>query len=792
MTTTALDSSAVPEPQKPVAISQTDAAGAVDTDAAAAAIADTTSVDEESAAMPLPADTIPEKSRETAPVAEISGDGGTTDKQPSIDSVTRALEDTSIVDASQSALGAAGTASPPMSPGEADRVSRGLLSPGMSRTSTKAPATSHPLQGSSSESAQAPAGMSPAEVASAILLKEGDTSRAYGSGAASGSGAVQGSGESERTAFSPPMRNSASPASSRSMRGIDAEIAEASDDEDYEDKQRRLFKAAERRRLQKEQISQNNLSSDDIQIMRSGLSNAREYINPSELRVLNGSFPDGLRGSMYLLGPGQMDIKYNVQRELEQATRVFTYGNIMDALPLLTKISFDPTSKTIVHRSRLIAKQAAGRIHMEHGVNTKVPGALYLTDTNQTVLSKFIPKASHHATPEGECCSQGIQLFMPLQGSSQTVVCTNHVGALQNIDPVDLRPRSTVDFKTVNSAFSGALSCPHMQYDSDAREHFTVLQDVGFRSTTYNVVCISETQPEGYVVASFTAQASVLHSFAITQDYVIVPVYPYDSPLGGMSYRWSDSLLETLSFDHSQPVLFYVISREYRRVQCVYQAPAFFALHQINAVQETVTDSVAVDMVTYEDDTILRRMQIKDLRKSGIGFPVPAGVARRFQLNGITLEATKYVGSKGSLSLVPPAHSRILRNEPVELCRINPIVATRPYTYLYGLGHADGLRGQAMQPSSAGSMYNCIVKLNINDSSEKPLVWSRTHCYPSEPVFVPRNDKEDDGYVLSVFFDSMRITSCLVVLDAATFNEVLIAQLPAAMPMSFGHAKFAI
>ncbi|KAJ2081907.1 hypothetical protein H4R24_002003 [Coemansia sp. RSA 988] len=733
-------------------------------------------------------------------VKEANSDDEKSDPQVGdtvMDSVANTLQDTSIVDDARIGTVVVGTAdSKPQSPSGSTRTSKdNPLSPsgsGFSRTSSKQPAVSHPLQGNISNSSINVAGLSPAEAASAILLKDTDGARIYGSRG------MPGSGESERTAFSPPLRNSGSPRSADLQRGAHVEITEIISDgdsdavEDHEERQRRLFRAAERRRIQREQVQQSNVSSEDIEVLRSGLSNVREFTDTSELHILNGTFPDGLRGSLYLLGPGRFDIKYNVQRELEQATRMFTYDHIMDALPLLTKISFDPNAKSIVHRSRLIAKQAANRVQMEHGVTTKVPGALYLSDTNQTVLSRFIPKSTHHVSPEGECCSQDIQLFMPLQGSNQTVVCTNHVGALQNIDPIDLHPRTTIDLKNINSAFKGALSCPHMQYDSNTREHFTVLQDVGFRSTTYTVVSISEAQPEGYVVASFTAQASVLHSFAITQDYVIVPVYPYNVPIGGMGYRWSDSLLETLSFNHGQPVFFYVISREYRRVQCVYRAPAFFALHQINAVQETATDSVSIDMVTYSDDTILRRLRVSYLRKPGPSFSLPAGVVRRFQLNGITMEATRYVGSRGNLSLIAPAHSLVLRSEPIELARINPMIAAQPYTYLYGLSHTERLRMQPNQQQSGASMYNCIVKLNINDASVSPQVWSRTHCYPSEPVFVPRSDKEDDGYVLSVFFDSMRITSCLLVLDAKSFKEVMIAQLPAAIPISFGHGKFSI
>ncbi|KAJ2643175.1 hypothetical protein GGF44_001300, partial [Coemansia sp. RSA 1694] len=622
--------------------------------------------------------------------------------------------------------------------------------------------------------------------------------------------AVQKSGESERTAFGLPSRDLASSISSGSGPSSRPEIVQVSDlegdggDEDdemdqvevFEEQQQRLFLAAERRRQQREQTVHGNISSEDIEVMRSGLSNAREQTTPSELRVLNGAFPEGLRGSLYVVGPGRFEVSYNVQRELEQATRPFSFGHLMDALPLLTKLSFDPVEKSIEYRSRLLAKQLAGRIQMEHGVNTKVPGALYMSETNQTFLNKFIPKPAHYATPEGECCGQSVELFVPLQGSNQTVVCTNHVGALQNIDPVDLHPRAVVDFKSINGAFKGSLSCPHMQYDSNTREHFSVLQDVGFRSTTYSVVAISESQPEGYVVANFEAQASVLHSFAITQDYVIVPVYPYSAPMGGVAYRWSDSLLETLSFDRSRPVMFYVISREYRRVQCVYQAPAFFGLHQINAVQEAATDSVSIDLVAYEDDGVLRRLQIRDLRRPGAGVFIPSGQVRRYQLSRISLEATKYVEAKSRPSTIPAAHSLVLRREPVELARVNPIVAAKPYTHLYGLAHVERLRGPALSspPShlTGTTMYNCIVKLDVNDARVQPLVWSRKHCYPSEPVFVPRSDVEDDGYILSVFFDSMRIASCLVVLDASTFKELMIAQLPSPMPLSFGHAKFAI
>ncbi|KAJ1931910.1 hypothetical protein FBU59_006551, partial [Linderina macrospora] len=337
--------------------------------------------------------------------------------------------------------------------GALEDISLADKAPSASRTSSKVPTASHPLQDD---------GPSPADIAAAILNKSA-ASHTYASRS------THYSSETERTAFSSPPRNSASPPlpprkslspplpprKSLSPRlppragpssSKQTEITEADDSDDEadrrEEQQRRLFKIAEQRRKERERMQHDKLSSGEIEMLRSGLANAHEQPRPITLRILNGSFPDGLRGSLYTLGPGRFDIKYNVQRELEQATQTFTFGNLMDALPLLGKFSFDDAEEKITYRSRLIAKQLAGRIQMEHGVSTRSPGALYQTDTNQTFLNMFIPKGSHYNTSEGECCNQDIQLFMPLQGSTQNIVTVNHMGAVQNLDPEDLRPRS--------------------------------------------------------------------------------------------------------------------------------------------------------------------------------------------------------------------------------------------------------------------------------------------------------------------------------------------------------------
>ena len=69
--------------------------------------------------------------------------------------------------------------------------------------------------------------------------------------------------------------------------------------------------------------------------------------------------------------------------------------------------------------------------------------------------------------------------------------------------------------------------------------------------------------------------------------------------------------------------------------------------------------------------------------------------------------------------------------------------------------------------------------------------WAEPACYPGEPVFVerPGASGEDDGLVLSVVLDAPSERSFLLVLDAASFEEVARAEAPHAIPFGF-HGQY--
>ncbi|CAG8809112.1 8908_t:CDS:1, partial [Dentiscutata erythropus] len=79
------------------------------------------------------------------------------------------------------------------------------------------------------------------------------------------------------------------------------------------------------------------------------------------------------------------------------------------------------------------------------------------------------------------------------------------------------------------------------------------------------------------------------------------------------------------------------------------------------------------------------------------------------------------------------------------------------------------------------------------DVKEVVAMWGSENCYPSEAVFVPHPGKdceEDEGVLLSIVFDGGNNKSFLLVLDARTMNELIRADLPQVVPLSFGHGAF--
>jgi carotenoid cleavage dioxygenase-like enzyme len=121
-----------------------------------------------------------------------------------------------------------------------------------------------------------------------------------------------------------------------------------------------------------------------------------------------------------------------------------------------------------------------------------------------------------------------------------------------------------------------------------------------------------------------------------------------------------------------------------------------------------------------------------------------------------------------------------LIEEPMELPRINyGRCNERPYRYAWGVG-----------VRSAGGWIDQIVKADVVERGS--TTWHEDGSYPGEPVFVAAPDAtaEDEGVLLSVVLDGRKGNSFLLVLDAASLDEVARAEVPHHIPFGF-HGQFA-
>ncbi len=277
--------------------------------------------------------------------------------------------------------------------------------------------------------------------------------------------------------------------------------------------------------------------------------------------------------------------------------------------------------------------------------------------------------------------------------------------------------------------------------------------------------------------------ACYMHSASISEDYLILTEIPlhfntfyaiWNSISGGTitdMFKWNG---ETM------PTYFRIISLDTGEQVARIPGPAFFAFHHINSYQSKDNKKkIIVDICAFDDHRIINELYLNKLRENI--FPSGAGYVRRFELD---LDANTCSESnanarepKGSHCL-SYAHSLV----PIqfELPRINPRFIGKLYRYVYA----------ARAPP--GRLFDALIKFDV-EKKEQVAIWEEPCTSPSEPVFVPRpdanDDNEDDGIVLSVILDQKAKRSFLIVLDGITFKELARAYLPVHIPLSF-HGNF--
>ncbi|KHN18168.1 Carotenoid cleavage dioxygenase 8, chloroplastic [Glycine soja] len=255
-----------------------------------------------------------------------------------------------------------------------------------------------------------------------------------------------------------------------------------------------------------------------------------------------------------------------------------------------------------------------------------------------------------------------------------------------------------------------------------------------------------------------------VHSFPVTQHYVVVPEMPLRycaqnllkaEPTPLYKFEWHP---ESRAFMH-------VMCKTSGKIVASVEVPLFVTFHFINAYEEQDEDgrvtAIIADCCEHNSDTtILDRLRLQNLRSFNGEDVLPDARVGRFR---IPLDGSPY----GTLdaALEPNEHGR-----GMDMCSINPNYLGKKYRYAYACG--------AQRPCN---FPNTLTKLDFE--LKKAKNWHEEGAVPSEPFFVarPGATEEDDGVVISIVSEKNGEGFALV-LDGSTFEEIARAKFPYGLP----------
>ncbi|CAD5929359.1 Apocarotenoid-15,15'-oxygenase [Planktothrix tepida] len=484
-------------------------------------------------------------------------------------------------------------------------------------------------------------------------------------------------------------------------------------------------------------ISTSSNSSDslsyDLQAWQKGyLSQPNEY--DYWIDDIEGEIPPELEGTLYRNGPGLLDIN-------GQAFRHPFDGDGMISAIRFTNGRAHYCNR-FVRTQGYVEEQKAGKILYRGVFGTQKPGGW---------LANFM------------------DLRIKNIANTQVIYWAGKLLALweaaqpYRLDPHTLETLGIDDLDGILEPGDGFAA--HVRIDPNCEENGgePCLVNFSIKPRLSTLITIYEISTQGKLLKKQVHSVpgfAFIHDFAMTPNYCIFfqnPVkfnpIPYLLGFSGAG--------ECVKFEPKEPTKIIGIPRNSSKIK-YFETSSGFVFHHANAYEDR--DRIIVDSICYESLPEVRPND--DYRETDFSRLNP-GQLWRFSLDLTTGNVEK---------------NRI-ESRCCEFPALHPNLMGRPYRYLY-LGAAHSPQGNA--PLQA------ILKLDLNTNQRQ--LWSAApEGFVSEPVFVPRQNAiaEDDGWLLTVVYDSHHHRSDIVILDGRDLTQGVIARLHLKHHIPYGlHGTF--
>lgn len=450
--------------------------------------------------------------------------------------------------------------------------------------------------------------------------------------------------------------------------------------------------------------------------------------SPSTELLINGKIPSWLNGELIRNGPA----KYSIANE--------SLNHWFDGYSMLHRFSFNQGK--INYTSKFLQSDAYQKaIH-----NAKVSSEEFATSKDGSLFEKLMrpftfkptDNANVNIIPWGNECLAMTETSYPIIFERSTLKTSEHLNYQDNL--------------------SAQLITAHPHFDFIEKKIVNIGTKLGAKSEYLIFTMDAGHSPRKLVASIPVKKPGYLHSFAITQNYIVLVefpllVNPLDILFSGKPY------IENYRWHKNTSSRVFLINKTSGKTIGPLEVDPFFSFHHVNAFENN--KEIMVDLLIYPDSSIINSLYLSRLMTAQDKLQAPQFCRLKIDINKRTIKNERLVADN------------------LELPRINYTQHNADrYQYAYGISQSDN------------SLYlNRLSKIDLLNN--KVIYWQEDLCFAGEPVFVPAPEGkgEDSGIILSVVLDAKNKSSFIAILNAENMQEFARAILPNIMPFGF-HGQF--